>query len=120
MEKKKNNEFIYTNENAIKVIMNNISDELLEKLSEEDLDIILDLKFEYLESVNIVGDLDKPSFVTYNADVDFDARDEYVISNALKHDIYLSKDELQEIWEGEYDYYEMNGMIGDTPLEEMN
>ena len=119
---KENNdiEFIYDNEDAIKVILDNISDELREKLSEEDLDIILDLKFDYLESINIVGDPDKPHFNTYTADVDFDARDEYVINNALKHDIYLSKDELQEIWDGEYEYYEMNGQIWEMPLEEMN
>jgi len=120
MEEKNGNQFIYDNKDTIEVIIENISDAILEKLSEDDLDIILDLKFEYLESVNIVGDPDKPSFVTYTADIDFDARDEYVINNALKHDIYLSKDELQEIWDGEYEYHEMNGMIGDTPLEEMN
>jgi len=45
---------------------------------------------------------------------------EYVISNALKQNIYLSKDELQEIWAAEYEYLDMNGQIEDETPPEWN
>ena len=111
---------IYDDEEAIGVIMDSISDELLEKLSEDDINIIIDLKFEYLESINLVSNPDESCFVTSIADMDEDAMDEYVITNAIKYDIYLSIDELHEIWNGDEDYLEMKGLIGKIPLEEMN
>jgi len=114
------NEFEYDKDEAAVVILDNISDELVEKLTESDLVTILDLKDEFLESINIINHSDKPNFCTYTADVDEDALDEYVITNALRHDIYLSKEEMKQVWYGEYVYMEKNGQIEDLPLEEMN
>ena len=73
-----------------------------------------------MDSINLIVHPDQPTFCTYTADVDEDALDEYVISNSLRHDIYLSKDEMKEIWYWEYIYLEMNGQVAELPLDEMN
>ena len=111
---------LYDDDEAVEVITDSISEELRGKISKEDILVIIDLEFQYLESVNLLLDPDKPSLVNYMADLDGDALDSYVIEKALKHGIYLSLDELQEIWEGEDVYYEMNGMLSELPLDELN
>jgi len=50
--------------------MDELSDELLGKLSKDDIGIILDSKFEYLESINMVQDIEEPYYCTYTADID--------------------------------------------------
>lgn len=114
------NPFIYDSEEAAVVVLDNISAELQEKLTIKDLVIILELKGRFLESINILIKPDEPQLCTYMADVDEDALDEYVISQALRYDIYLSKEEMKEVWYGEYVYLEINGQIEDLPLDELN
>ena len=47
--------FVYDDDDAVEIIMDKISDELKNKLSKEDIGFVLDLKFEYLESINTVA-----------------------------------------------------------------
>jgi len=110
----------FDDEEVIEVIMDSISDDLRKKLSREDIRIIIDLEFKYLEIVNLLIDPDNPSLVTYMADLDGDAMDAYVIEKAQIRGIPLSTDELQEIWAGEDVYYDINGMLSEVPLEELN
>ena len=76
MEKNEENTFVYDDDEAVEVIIDHISEPLRKRLSREALGIILDLRFDYLESVNIVGDTEKPFLFKGTADVDEDALDE--------------------------------------------
>lgn len=120
MEPKNKNEFLYDDEEAIEIIRDYLSDGLRKKLSKEDIGIILDLKFAYMEHVNIVGDSEKPRLCIYTAELNCDAMDEFVMSNALKKGICISEDELQEIWDGDDEYLFMNGQISDEIPPELN
>ena len=116
-----NDLFEYIVEDAAMVVYDSISPNLQEKLSFDDIIKILDFKFDYLESVNIAGDSEMPQFDTpITADLDGEALDDFAIANAVKEDIYLSKDELGEIWDGELKYFELNGQLGEDVPPEMN
>jgi hypothetical protein len=97
-------EFIYDDKEAARVIMQGVTETLRKKLRFEDVIKILDYKYEYLEMEGYMTD----SIPTQEElkELDQDALDEFVLANAKLRKIHLTSDELLEIWVAEGDYFE--------------
>jgi hypothetical protein len=97
-------EFIYDDKEAARVIIQGVTENLRKKLRLEDVIKILDYKYEYLEMEGYMTD----SIPTQEElkELDQDALDEFVLANAKLRKIHLTSDELLEIWVAEGDYFE--------------
>jgi len=102
-------EFKYDEEFASYFIHNRVSDPIAERLEAEDIQIILHLEWEYLDAIGIIEKKDTKNIEPI--EVDEDALQYYVIFNAVKHNIYLSYEELEEIIGLEFDYMEEYGLL---------
>jgi len=103
-EETNDDEFIYDDKEAARVIMQGVSENLRKKLRFEDIPKILDYKYEYLEMEGFMTDS-----IPTNEELrtlDQDALDEFVLANAKLRKIHLTKDDLLEIWAAEGDYFE--------------
>lgn len=97
-------EFIYDDKEAARFIMQGVTENLRKKLRIEDVVKILDYKYEYLEMEGYMTDSTPIQEEIKNLDTD--ALDEFVLANAKLRKIYLTNDELLEIWIAEGDYFE--------------
>ena len=97
-------EFIYDDKEAARVIIQGVTENLRKKLRLEDVVKILDYKYEYLEMEGYMTD----SIPTQEElkELDQDALDEFVLANAKLRKIHLTSDELLEIWVAEGDYFD--------------
>ena len=111
---RENNQFIYDLNDATSVVMQNLPPRLLLKYCHEDINIILKQQMDYLCSVGLMHDEDQDLHICdYPVTLDQEALEDYVMTNAIINDIYLSYDELDDILDAELAYYQMNGAIGD-------
>jgi hypothetical protein len=109
-----NNQFVYDLEDATNVVMQNLSQHLLLKYFHEDISFILKQQMEYLSSIGLMYDEDQEMPICeYPVTLDQEALENYIMTNAIRNDIYLSYDELDDILDAELVYYKMNGAIGD-------
>ena len=109
-----NNQFVYDLEDATNVVMQNLSQHLLLKYCHEDISFILKQQMEYLSSIGLMYDEDQEMPICeYPVTLDQEALENYIMTNAIRNDIYLSYDELDDILDAELVYYKMNGAIGD-------
>jgi len=106
LEETNDDEFIYDEKEAARVIMQGVTENLRKKILLEDVIKVLDYKYEYLEMEGYMTD----SIPTQEElkELDQDALDEFVLANAKLRKIYLTSDELLEIWVAEGDYFEGN------------
>lgn len=104
IEDPKDDEFIYDDKEAAKVILQGVTENLRKKLRLEDVIKILDFKYEFLEMEGYMTD----SIPTQEElkELDQDALDEFVLANARLRKIHLTSDELLEIWVAEGDYFD--------------
>lgn len=110
--KKEDEELEYNTDNAVEFIRQNISDELDEKLSDEDIVILLDLEEEYIEKEYQKNEKSKP-YVSFDLrTIDQDDVNAYVLKNAVQHNIILTLEEVEEIMYAEIDYEEDAGLLG--------
>jgi hypothetical protein len=86
-----------------------LSEPIAERLEPEDIQTILLLEWEYLGSIEASEKEENKNSVPI--DVDEDDLLYYVIFNAVKHNIYLSYGELDEIISLEFDYMEEYGLL---------
>jgi hypothetical protein len=107
------NEFEYNNEEAADVILQNISTDLQNKLDFEDIIKILELKDEYFKKVGIIPVDDKESICDYPIDLDEEAMNLFIISNAVRDNIILTMEEMVEIMDAELIYLDINGQLDD-------
>ncbi len=106
-------EFEYDEEFASYFIQNRLSEPIAERLEPEDIQTILLLEWEYLGSIEVSEKEENKNSAPI--DVDEDTLLYYVIFNAVKHNIYLSYGELDEIISLEFDYMLEYGLA--EPLE---
>jgi hypothetical protein len=104
LEETNDDEFIYDDNEAARVILQGITENLRKKLRLEDIIKILDYKYEYLEMEGYMTD-SIPTQAELK-ELDQDALDEFVLANARLRKIHLTSDELLEIWVAEGDYFE--------------
>lgn len=103
--------FEYINEDAAEIILENISMELEDKLDFDDIMKLLELKDEYFKKVGIIEEEGKESICTYPMDLDEEAMNLFIITNAVQYDIILTVEEMEEIMEAEFIYLEINGQL---------
>ena len=95
-------DLIYDDEAAVQFIQNYLPQELKEKFSDDDINYIIDLIYEFYESKGYFDDEDD-SYV----DIDEDELIRYVIKNAEKDGIGKFKaEEISFIVQGELEYCE--------------
>ena len=95
-------EIIYDDEEAVKHIRNYLPQELKEKFSDDDINYIIDLIYEFYESKGVFDDDDEDDeFVEF----DEDELIQFVIKNAKKDGVGKYKtDEIAFIVQGELEY----------------
>lgn len=110
---KDENEFQYDYEDAANVILENISRDLQNKLNSDDIVKILELKDDYFEEVGIIPADDKESICDYPMELDEEAMNLFIVTNAVRDNIILTMEEMVEIMDAELIYLEINGQLSD-------
>lgn len=106
---------VYVTEDAARVVYENISDELKEKLDIDDIIKILEVEFEYQQKTGLVSD--QESIVDVPMDVDFEAMEYFIINECVKNDIILTYEELSDIMEAETLYLKSLGLIDEEGIQ---
>ncbi len=107
--------FVYDLDDAIGVVWENIPQYLREKYSFHEIYFIMETGFEYLESIGIFINEDaEMSICEYPRDIDQPKMEKIIADAANEMDIPLTHDELADILEAEFIYYDMNGALGDA------
>jgi len=103
-------DFIYDDKDAARMILQGVSEDLRKKLRFDDVIKILDYKYEFLEMEGYLTE----SIPTKEElkELDQNALDEFVLANAQLRKINLTKDELLEVWAVEGDY--LDSQIDDS------
>jgi hypothetical protein len=114
-EEHNDDEFYYDLDEAVEVVMENIPQSLREKYSFEEIYLILETEFDYLDSIGIfVDESEEMPVCEYPRDIDQQKMEKHIVDTAIKNDILLTYDELGDILDAELVYYEMNGALGDA------
>ena len=97
-------EFVYDEDNAVKFIQNYLPQDLKGKFSNDDINYIVDLIYEFYESEGYMNE--SPDDET-EIEIDEDKLINYVIENAKKDGVgKYSADEITFIVQGELEYCE--------------
>lgn len=100
-------DFLYDEDAAVKHIREFISDDIKEKVTDDDITLIIDLMYEYYEESGMIeGDDD-------SLEIDEEKIVQYIIK-ALKKDKdapKLSEENISEIVQGELDYSDTVGLF---------
>lgn len=111
--KNEDEELEYDEDEAVEFIRQNISDELNERLSDEDIVTLLDLDAEYIE-IEYQKSLKHKPYLSFDLrTIDQDDVNDYVLKNAIKNDIILTIEEVDEIMYALIDYEEEIGLSGE-------
>jgi hypothetical protein len=108
------NDFEYDIEAAADVVWELIPSELKSRYVLDDIKTILELIQDYLD--NVVNNQDDSEYKIpsgYPIDIDGKAMIAYIISKAADMELDISEDDLQEIFEAEFEYLYRNGQIKD-------
>lgn len=109
---------LYIVEDAAKIVYESIPDELRQKLTMEEILIILDIEFDYQQEIGMAGE---PTIHSITIDIPFDIDIEemkyYIIDNCVEFDIILTYEELNQILVGEEKYLEMAGLKEDETFD---
>ncbi|HAC21099.1 MAG TPA: hypothetical protein DCF91_03235 [Porphyromonadaceae bacterium] len=93
--------FIYDEDESVKFIQNYLPQELKGKYSNDDINYVVDLIYDYYESKGFLNETDE------DVDVEIDEDDliAYVVKNAKKDQVVkLEADDIQHIVQGELAY----------------
>ena len=97
-------DLIYDDDEAVKFIQNYLPQELKEKFSDDDINYIIDLIYEFYESKGYFDDDDDDDAYV---DIDEEELIQYVINNAQKDGIgKYTTEEIAFIVQGELEYCE--------------
>ena len=96
----------YDDDEAIKFIRNQLPQEMKEKFSDDDLNYLVDLIYEFYEEKGYLGDEDT------EVDVDLDELTAYVIKNAKKDKVGVyTEDEIGFVVDAEIAYCDSLGIF---------
>jgi len=105
-------DFVYDDDEAVKFIRNYLPQELKEKFSDDDINYIIDLIYEFYESKGLFDyndDDDTDEFVEF----DEDELIQFVIKNARKDGVgKFNTDEIAFIVQGELEYCDSINLFG--------
>ena len=106
-----NKDFIYDEDDSVKYIQNYLPQELKGKFSNDDINYIVDLIYEFYESK---GCLDENMSDDTEIDIDEDELTEFVIKNAKRDGVgKYTNEEITFIVQGEMAYCESLDMFED-------
>ena len=114
--KSKNEEggFEFDLDDALDVVWENIPDNLKSKFTFEQIKIVLELEQEQLEELGIILPEGAPEPICkYPIHIDWDELKYQIAFRAVKHDIFITDDELDQILDAETFYLQINGQISD-------
>ncbi|MEA4839960.1 MAG: hypothetical protein VB110_03015 [Bacteroidales bacterium] len=96
----------YDDDEAIKFIRNQLPQELKDKFSDDDLNYLIDLIYEFYEEKGYLTEEET------EVDIDLDELTAYVIKNAQKDKVgYYTEDEIQFVVDGEIAYCDSLGIF---------
>jgi len=96
----------YDDDEAIKFIRNQIPQELKEKFSDDDLNYLVDLIYEFYEDKGFLNDDDT------EVDIDLDELTAYVVKNAKKDKVGVyTEEEIQFVVDAEIAYCDSLGVF---------
>jgi hypothetical protein len=99
--------FEYDEDEAVAFIRNHIPQELKPKFSDDDLNYIIDLIYEYYEREGLLNDDDEEA-----VEVDLDDLTAFVVKNAMKDKVgKYTDEEIRFIVDGEIAYCETLGIF---------
>ena len=104
-------DFVYDDDEAVKFIRNYLPQDLKEKFSDDDINYIIDLIYEFYESKGIFDDHDDDDdkFVEF----DEDELTQFVIKNANDDGVgKFNADEIAFIVQGELEYCDSINLFG--------
>ncbi|MDR1115629.1 MAG: hypothetical protein LBL33_05700 [Tannerella sp.] len=102
-------DFLYDDDEAVEFIKNYLPEELNGKYSDDDINYIIDLIYDFYDSKGFIEDGDDDKEVEINEDELI----AYVIKNVLSDGIgEYDADDIPLIVEGEMEYCESLGMFG--------
>lgn len=100
-------DFLYDDDDAVKFIRNFLSKDIASKFSDDDINYVIDLIYEFYESK---GYLDENN--DEEVDIIEDELIEYVIKNARKNGFtQFSEDDIELVIQGELGYCESLGLF---------
>ena len=111
---KNEEEFIYDVKVIANYILDNIPDALYDKLGYSDIIILLRLEEDFFAEELEFNKKNKPHIAPELLISDGDELYKYIVKNAVKNNIILSVEEIQEILDWEFIYLEDNGQAGDV------
>lgn len=113
---------VYEHEEAVEATYNYLPKPLKLKFEIEDIDFILEEKFQYLLDIGYYSDKTIPDnepdpFENY--EWDYEAIADYVIEKAIEKEKYFTKEDLDKIFDAEYLYMKDIGIIEEDEDGEM-
>lgn len=103
-------EFLYDEDDSVKFIQNYLPQELKDKFSDDDINYIVDLIYDFYESKGFMADTDEDD--DENIEIDENELVEYVVKNASKDGVgTFSADEITFIVQGELEYCDSINMF---------
>ncbi len=107
MKQVENDMFEYDEDDAVAYIRNYLPQELKSKFSDDDLNYIIDLIYEYYEREGLLNEEDEE-----DVEVDLDDLTSFVVKNAMKDKVGIYTDEeIHFIVDGEIAYCETLGIF---------
>jgi hypothetical protein len=114
MKSNNDDDFIFTLEDALCVVWDNISKDLKTKYTYDQIKIILELEQIQFDELGInLSEGELEPICEYPINVDWDELKYQIAFCAVIYDIYITMDELDEILDAETIYYQINGRISD-------
>lgn len=105
-------ELLYLVEDAAKIVFENISEQLKQKLTIDEIITILDIEFEYQMEIGMAGDGNPINSIEIEIpfNLDEDEMKDYMIKNCFLYGIVLTYDELNKVLDGEDKYLKIVGL----------
>ena len=103
-------EFLYDEDESVKFIQNYLPQELKEKFSDDDINYIVDLIYDFYESKGFLSEDAAES--DEDIEIDEDELVEYVVKNAQKDEVgKFDPDEIRFVVQGELEYCDSLNMF---------
>ncbi len=99
---------VYDDDDAVKFIVNLVTPEMKERVTEDNVNYVLDVLYDFYDEKGYMGDE-----TAEEASIDEEEMLKYVIKAAKKDGIDLSEDEIQFVLDAEYEYGKSLGIYTD-------
>ena len=112
------NEQLYIPNDAVELVWGTISNELKNKITLQDLNIIIRLLLQFYDQTGLIEHDEKTSdtdSISISDSIDEDIT-QYLLKECIRNNINLNQKEIQEILDGEYEYLHKIGVIDEEDI----